>query len=59
MKPASITFETTPQIKKILERLAKEGFRSLSSQVEMIVVKFLEDQKIDWHKEDSEIESDK
>jgi len=59
MKPDSIKFKTTPQIKMILERLAKEGFRSLLSQVEMIVAKFLEDQRIDWYKEDSELESEK
>ena len=50
MKPASITFKTSPQVKKVLEKLAKEGFRSLSSQVEMIVIKYLEEQGIDWKK---------
>lgn len=53
MKPSNITFKTTPHIKSILERLAKEDFRSLSSQVEMIVVKYLESQGIDWRKEDT------
>jgi hypothetical protein len=46
MKPASITFKTTPEIKKALEKLAEEGFRSLSAQIEMIVVKYLEEQGI-------------
>ena len=46
MKPASITFKTTPEIKKALEKLAEDGFRSLSAQIEMIVVKFLEEQGI-------------
>ena len=47
MKPASITFKTTPEIKKALEKLAEEGFRSLSAQMEMIVIKFLEEQGIE------------
>ena len=47
MKPALISFKTSPEIKETLERLAKEGFRSLSAQCEMIIVKYLEDQKID------------
>lgn len=42
MKPSSITFKTTAEIKKALEKLAKKGYRSLSAQVEMIVVKYLE-----------------
>ena len=47
MKPASITFKTTPEIKEALEKLADEGFRSLSQQIEMIVFKYLEEQGID------------
>jgi len=50
MKPASITFKTSPEIKKALEELAEEGFRSLSAQIEMIVVKFLEEQGIEYKK---------
>ena len=50
MKQASITFKTSPQIKEALEKLAKEGFRSLSQQVEMVVVKYLEEQGIAWEK---------
>jgi hypothetical protein len=52
MKPSSITFKTSAEIKQILEKLAKKGFRSLSAQVEMIVVKYLETEGIDWKKED-------
>ncbi|MCK4390463.1 MAG: hypothetical protein KAV83_09540 [Desulfobacterales bacterium] len=48
MKQASITFKTAPEIKQALEVLSKQGFRSLSAQVEMIVVKYLEEQGIDW-----------
>jgi len=50
MKPASITFKTTPEIKEALEKLAEEGFRSLSQQIEMIVYKYLEEQGIDLKK---------
>ncbi len=52
MKQSSITFKTTPEIKKALETLSKQGFRSLSAQVEMIVVKYLKAKGIDWIKED-------
>ena len=48
MKTSSITFKTSPRVKEALEALAKEGFRSLSQQVEMIVVKHLEEKGIDW-----------
>ena len=48
MKTSSITFKTSPRVKEALEVLAKEGFRSLSQQVEMIIVKHLEEQGIDW-----------
>jgi hypothetical protein len=53
MKPASITFKTTHKIKQAIEKLAKENFRSLSMQVEMIVAKYLEQQGIDWREEES------
>jgi transcriptional regulator of NAD metabolism len=58
MKQSSITFKTTPEVKKFLETLAKQGFRSLSSQVEMIVIKYLEEQSID-PKEEGEKEAAK
>lgn len=48
MKQSSITFKTTPDLKEALEKLAKEGFRSLSAQVEMIVIKYLEDKDVEW-----------
>jgi len=50
LKPALISFKTTPEIKKILESLAEEGFRSLSVQIEMIVIKYLEEQGIEVRK---------
>ncbi len=48
MKQSSITFKTTPELKEALEKLAKEGFRSLSAQVEMIIIKYLEEKGIEW-----------
>jgi hypothetical protein len=41
MKPSSITFKTSTEIKKVLEKLAKKGYRSLSAQVEMIIIEYL------------------
>ena len=49
MKQSSITFKTTPELKAALEKLAKEGFRSLSAQVEMIIIKYLEEKGVEWH----------
>jgi hypothetical protein len=49
MKQSSITFKTTPELKEALEKLAKEGFRSLSAQVEMIIIKYLEEKGVEWH----------
>ena len=46
MKQSSITFKTTSEIKEALEVLSKQGFRSLSAQVEMIIVKYFEEQGI-------------
>jgi len=54
VKPANISFKTTQKIKEILEQQADEGFRSLSAQVEMIVIKHLESQGINWREEESE-----
>ena len=36
-KPEFIGFRTTPEIRKILEQLAEEGYRTLSQQCEMII----------------------
>jgi len=54
MKPASITFKTTHKIKEVLEQMAKNEFRSLSMQVEKIVVEHLEKHGIDWREEKDE-----
>jgi hypothetical protein len=42
-KPVQIGFRTTPEIKEILEKLAKEGYRTVSQQVEMIVREWLKE----------------
>ena len=47
MKPESITFKTSIKIKQALEKRAKEGFRSLSAQCEMIIVKYLKEKGIE------------
>ena len=39
-----ITFRTSPEIKKVLQRLADEGYRTLSQQAEMAVTEWLKDQ---------------
>jgi len=49
MKQSSITFKTTHEMKEALEKMAKEGFRSLSAQVEMIIFKYLEEKGVEWH----------
>ena len=40
-KDENIAFRTSPEIKQILENLAKEGYRSLSQQCEMMVIQWL------------------
>lgn len=50
MKQSSITFKTTPELKEALEKAAKDGFRSLSAQVEMIIVKYFEEKGIEWQR---------
>ena len=42
-KPVQIGFRTTPEIKKILEKLAREGYRTASQQVEMMVREWLKE----------------
>jgi hypothetical protein len=42
-KPVNIGFRTSPEIKELLEQLAKKGYRTLSQQVEMIIREWLEE----------------
>jgi transcriptional regulator of NAD metabolism len=40
-KPVYISFRTTEETREILEKLAKEGYRSLSQQCDMIILEWL------------------
>ena len=42
-KTEYIGIRSTPEIKKILKKLADEGYRSLSQQVDMIVIEWLKE----------------
>lgn len=42
-KPVNIVFRTTPEIKEVLEKLAREGYKTVSQQVEMIVREWLKE----------------
>ncbi len=44
-KTEIVTVRFTPSVKKGLEKRAKEGFRTLSQEVEMIVIKALQSRK--------------
>ena len=43
-----LTVRLTPSVKKALEKRAKEGFRTLSQEVEMIITKALDKDKKRW-----------
>jgi hypothetical protein len=40
-KSVNIGVRTTPEIKELLEKLARDGYRTLSQQVEMIIREWL------------------
>ncbi|MDH3556079.1 MAG: hypothetical protein OEU80_06510 [Deltaproteobacteria bacterium] len=42
-KPVNMVFRTTPEIKEVLEKLAREGYKTVSQQVEMIVREWLKE----------------
>lgn len=42
MRQVSLTIKTSPEIKEIMKEIAWEELRTLSGQVEMILVKWLE-----------------
>jgi hypothetical protein len=42
MRQVSLTIKTSPEIKEILKEIAWEELRTLSGQVEVILVKWLE-----------------
>lgn len=41
-KDEYISFRTSTEVRRILEKIAKDGFRTLSQQVEMCVIKYLQ-----------------
>jgi hypothetical protein len=43
-KETYISFRTSPRTRELLEKLARQGYRSLSQQVEMAVVEWLKSQ---------------
>ena len=43
-KDAYIGVRTTKEVRKILERLAEEGYRTLSQQCEMVLIEWLKEQ---------------
>lgn len=43
-KDAYIGVRTTQEVRKILERLAEEGYRTLSQQAEMAIIEWLKEQ---------------
>jgi len=42
-KDENIAFRTSPEIKEILDKLAKAGYRTLSQQCEMIIIEWLQE----------------
>jgi hypothetical protein len=42
-KSVNIGVRTTPEIKQLLEKLAREGYRTLSQQVDMIIREWLKE----------------
>lgn len=42
MRQVSLTLKTSPEIKEILEKIAWEELRTLSGQVEIVLVEWLE-----------------
>ena len=45
-KKAYIGVRTTEEVRTLLEKLAKEGYRTLSQQCEMILIEWLKEHKL-------------
>lgn len=54
-----LSIKVDPRMKIALKKLADKQFNSISGIVKQAVEKHLEEQGVDWRKEDSELESDK
>ena len=50
----SLSFKVDPRLKKAIEHLAVRENRSLSNYVITLLMKHLEEQGLDWRKEDAE-----
>jgi hypothetical protein len=44
-KTEYIGIRTTPEVKKILQKLADDGYRSLSQQCEMAIIEWLKENR--------------
>ncbi len=53
-----LSIKVDPRMKIALKKLANKQFNSISGIVKQAVEKHLEEQGVDWRKEDSELESD-
>jgi len=42
-KNENIAFRTAPEIKQILQKLADDGYRTLSQECEMIIIEWLKE----------------
>ncbi len=54
-----MSIKVDPRMKRALKKLADKQFNSISGIVKQAVERHLEEQGVDWHKEGTEIESDK
>ncbi len=54
-----LSIKVDPRMKIALKKLANKQFNSISGIVKQAVEKHLEEQGVDWRREDSELESDK
>ena len=50
----SLSFKVDPDLKKAIEELAIKENRSLSNYVITLLMRHLEEQGVDWRKEDTE-----
>jgi len=49
--PIPTSIKLDPEMKRALEKLAKERFVPVSSLIKQAIAKYLEDEGIDWRKE--------
>ena len=49
----NVTVKMPPKMKRALEKLAKKEFSSVSGILKKAAEKYLQEQSIDWHEEES------